>query len=370
MVFCNDITPTCDVCFEVLYGECNDVLTISLGLDASTTFFLNLTDKFDIVTPLTVTTDGSGDFTITQTWTQFFGDVEVEIFSDSGRTIPIVFIQNSIVYHCVILTQELSGSNNITPPDSFDDDSETYFTAGAITDIREKDVANTLIVGLKANNLFSKMVGLYLMSPTSLAAAAVNAKTPGTHDITYVNTPTHSANGVDFNGTTQYGDTNITPSTDLTLNDTHLSQYNRENTTTAGDTLSSRQAASALIAWTIRRAVDIMDIFMYNTGAGALTGVSNTRSDRLNLLTRRSITDMEVYRDGVSLATSIIGGGALPNEKLYISARNQVGVASFFDSREIVFDSVGLGLTNAEAIILTNLVDIYQRNVIFGGRNV
>ena len=119
MGFCNDITPTCDVCFEVLYGECNDVLTISLGLTPSTTFFLNLTDKFDIVTPLTVTTDGSGDFTITQTWTEFFGVVELEIFSDSGRTLIATFVQDSTVYNCVLLVQELSGSNNITPPSVF-----------------------------------------------------------------------------------------------------------------------------------------------------------------------------------------------------------------------------------------------------------
>ena len=116
MGFCNDITPTCDVCFEVLYGECNDVLTISLGLTPSTTFFLNLTDKFDIVTPLTVTTDGSGDFTITQTWTEFFGDVELEIFSDSGRTLIATFVQDSTVYNCVLLVQELSGSNDIVFP--------------------------------------------------------------------------------------------------------------------------------------------------------------------------------------------------------------------------------------------------------------
>lgn len=127
MGFCNDITPTCDVCFEVLYGECNDVLTISLGLTPSTTFYLNLTDKFDIVTPLTVTTDGSGDFTITQTWVEFFGDVEVEVFSDSGRTSIVTFVQNPNVYNCVILTQELSGSNSIITPGVFIDQFSLLF---------------------------------------------------------------------------------------------------------------------------------------------------------------------------------------------------------------------------------------------------
>lgn len=113
MGFCNNIDPNCDVCFEVLYGKCNDVLTLSLGLTPSTEFFLNLTDKFDIVTQLTVTTDISGDFTITQTWTEFFGDIEVEIYSDSDRTILVSIEQDFTAYACVLLTAELSGSNDL-----------------------------------------------------------------------------------------------------------------------------------------------------------------------------------------------------------------------------------------------------------------
>ena len=103
MGFCNDITPNCDTCFEFSYGECNDVLTLSLGLTALTIYYLNLIDKFDIVTQLTVTTDGAGDFTITQTWTEFFGAIEVNIFLDANRTIPVSFIVNSISYNCLIL---------------------------------------------------------------------------------------------------------------------------------------------------------------------------------------------------------------------------------------------------------------------------
>lgn len=114
MVFCNPISPNCDTCFEVVYGNCNDILTLSLGLDAATTYYLNLTDKFDVVTPLTVVTDGSGDFTITQTWTEFFGGIEITIFSDAGRTALVTVSQNGIAYNCVLLLRELTGQNEIT----------------------------------------------------------------------------------------------------------------------------------------------------------------------------------------------------------------------------------------------------------------
>lgn len=102
MGFCNKIAPTCDVCFEFSYGKCNDVLTFSLGLTGNTTFFLSLIDKFDIVTFLTVTTDASGDFTVTQTWTEFIGAVEILIFTDSARENLVPFVIGSTSFDCIV----------------------------------------------------------------------------------------------------------------------------------------------------------------------------------------------------------------------------------------------------------------------------
>ena len=102
MGFCNEITPTCDTCYELTYGECNDVITLSLGLTPLTVYFIDLIDKFSIVTPLTVTTDSNGDFTITQTWTEFFGAVEIQIYNDVGRVDLVTFTVNGTSFNCVI----------------------------------------------------------------------------------------------------------------------------------------------------------------------------------------------------------------------------------------------------------------------------
>lgn len=103
MGFCNDIIPTCDTCFTVVYGVCNDVLTLSLDLTPATTFYLDLIDKFDIITQLTVITDGNGDFTITQTWTQFAGAMELQIFLDEARTNQVNFSQGGVTFDCVVM---------------------------------------------------------------------------------------------------------------------------------------------------------------------------------------------------------------------------------------------------------------------------
>jgi len=103
MGFCNDITPTCDTCYEITYGNCNDTLTFNLGLGATTNYYLNLIDKYDIVNEEDVVTDGSGDFTIVQTWTEFFGAVEVEIYDDAPRTNRVSFTISGTTYDCIIL---------------------------------------------------------------------------------------------------------------------------------------------------------------------------------------------------------------------------------------------------------------------------
>lgn len=120
MGFCNDITPTCDVCFEATYGKCNDVFTLSLGLMPLTTYYLKLIDKYDIVTELVVITDAIGAFDITQTWTEFFGDVEIQIFSDSGRINLVTFTQNSIEFNCIIASSGGVTSSPIICPLTLD----------------------------------------------------------------------------------------------------------------------------------------------------------------------------------------------------------------------------------------------------------
>lgn len=123
MTVCDNPEVNCDVCFEVLIGDCLATITLSLGLTPSALFFFRLLDKSGRKYDFTATTDVLGDFTIDKTQlpddliNQFAGDFELQIFSDSGRTTLVIVVQNSTGYNCILLVQQLSGSNNITPPD-------------------------------------------------------------------------------------------------------------------------------------------------------------------------------------------------------------------------------------------------------------
>ena len=98
----------------------------------------------------------------------------------------------------------------------FDADALAAFTAieatGASLTGAQKAAANTLIVGMKANSIWTTTDCLYLLLGGTSAAHAVNWRTPGTFNMTWTNSPTHSANGVQFGGTS-HGRTGYNPST-------------------------------------------------------------------------------------------------------------------------------------------------------------
>ena len=117
------------------------------------------------------------------------------------------------------------GNNASSSAVAYDADAEAFFTAAGITDTTEKDAVNQLVLDFKggagcltpsSTDLWTNAAAIWSVSPTSLAAAAYNLRDTASFNYTWVNSPTHASTGVTFNGSTQYGDTNLSPSS-LTL---------------------------------------------------------------------------------------------------------------------------------------------------------
>lgn len=108
----------------------------------------------------------------------------------------------------------------------------TYIEDAGITDRGEIAAVNQLVKDLKGtgsttNNtdVWSDMNAIYPVSPTSLDAAKYNLKDTTSYNITWANSPTHSADGVVGNGSTQYGDTGFNINTDAALDSFGLTVY-------------------------------------------------------------------------------------------------------------------------------------------------
>jgi hypothetical protein len=116
--------------------------------------------------------------------------------------------------------------STITPIDA---DAQAFLTAAAITDPTITSAIDTLVVQLKADGIWTKMKALYPFVGGTASTHKYNLKNPLDTDaafrLTFSGGWTHSANGVQPNGTNGYADTFLIPSTQLSLNSTHIAGY-------------------------------------------------------------------------------------------------------------------------------------------------
>lgn len=94
----------------------------------------------------------------------------------------------------------------------YDSDAQAYFTAAGITDAGHKSAWNTFVLDCKANGNWTPLIAAYPVIGGTSGTHAINAKTPGTYNLTFTGI-THSSSGITGNGTTNNVDTGIQPST-------------------------------------------------------------------------------------------------------------------------------------------------------------
>lgn len=107
-------------------------------------------------------------------------------------------------------TSSTSSTTSTTTTIVYDPDAQAFFTAAGITDVTQKGAVNGLVQALKGYSLWTKMRAIYpFVGGTALNPTphTYNLKNPATYQITFSGVVAHSANGVQFDGSTGYGDT-------------------------------------------------------------------------------------------------------------------------------------------------------------------
>lgn len=234
---------------------------------------------------------------------------------------------------------------------SYDSDAQAYFTAlPSDPGTTFKDAWNTFVVSAKADGYYTKFIALYPLPGTSAGNNAVNAKNPGTFDITWSGTITHDSNGFTGNGGAVHGSTGITPSTHMTLNDTHLAVYCR---TTAA---SSNPDMGCIATDRINLACRIGSNAITEHGSVFIVS-ANSDGQGFFVTSRRSNTDLELYKNGSSMATNTsAGGGSLPNTVLAVGGSQGQGGSN----HNIAFASAGSGLTDTEVSNFYTAIQAFQ----------
>lgn len=106
------------------------------------------------------------------------------------------------------------GNDKVWPVSSFDPDAQAFLTASGITDPTIQNAINDLVLGLKSNNLWTKMVALYPLVGGTSSTNRWNLKDPRDLDaafrLTFFGGVTHSAAGIQGNASTGYAQTHNT----------------------------------------------------------------------------------------------------------------------------------------------------------------
>ena len=238
---------------------------------------------------------------------------------------------------------------------SGDADALAFFTAAGITDTTQKSAVNTLVTDLKTANIWTKMRALYPFVGGTAAQHRYNLKAPTTNASDFYLMPyggiTHSSNGVQFNGTTGYFDTQLTPFLILTQNSSHLSFYSRTNTSSLSDA-GGQDDLSPNGQFYLQVNNSNAYFSIKNADAGRVV-VANTNSQGMFLASRTAVSLLKGYKNdvlkGSNTTTSGAGGMNIPALLGGFNYRNSSGtITKYYTGKEFAFASIGDGLTDTE----------------------
>jgi hypothetical protein len=242
---------------------------------------------------------------------------------------------------------------------SFDADAVAFFnrvtTAGGTLSNTEKQAVNTLVVALKANSLWTPMKAIYPMVGASAAACAQNLKS-SSFTGTFTSGWTFASTGVTPNGTSAYMSTGLIPSTELTINNTHLSFYSRSNSlTTFGYDMACFNSGTQVIGISAYYASFTSGLsFQYTTTTPG--GIYGFNTNTLGLFIGNKLSTSHKFFKNNTLLTSATGNaGSLPTVNIGIG-----GFGTEFSNRQCAFASIGDGLTDTQASNFYTAVQAFQ----------
>jgi hypothetical protein len=250
---------------------------------------------------------------------------------------------------------------------SYDTDAQTYFTAveaaGGTISSGFKTAWNDFVVSQKGTD--GSWAKFQLVNPLlggTLNGARINAKTPGTFDLTWTGSPTVSATGVNYSGTSQFGDTGWVGSSGNVSDADGFSMgfYGRENA--QGYDMGVYESGKEFLC--LPNADGVYKV-MAAGGGFYLDSVELSTAGFIYINKPASGGLMRMYRNGTGYdasAHTLINTGTLP---IYVGAANDA--TDVYSTNEHAFYFIGKGLTSAEATKLdtdvATLMTALSRNV-------
>lgn len=260
-----------------------------------------------------------------------------------------------------------------------DADANAFISAASITDSTQQSAVQTLVTALKGFGLWgTKIIAAYPMVGGTANSHKYNLIDPRDLDAAYRlgfnGTLTHSASGVQGDGSTGYADTFFTPSTNFaSASSSHISFYQLELDTNGtsnvkiGAATNSSLANSTYIAWhgsgsTLSGAIGVIGANSSDSG-----GWTTTPTRGHYIATRNGNTTNVMYLNGSAHGTTGTSTGTMATVSLNLLAQNNPITRNIFSNKTCAFATIGTGLSATDAANLYSAIQAFQTTL---GRQV
>jgi hypothetical protein len=245
-----------------------------------------------------------------------------------------------------------------------DPDAVSFLASTILTDETQIQAVNNLVLDLKANNLWDKMTAIYPFVGASGDTHKYNLKNPTQFTVLFEGGWNHTNTGAATNGVNTRGNTQISPSTHLVQDDTHISIYARSTLgtrTNANVDIGNRPGGNFTVATYYAFRFFLSDMYS-NVSRTSFNYSGTTSAEGLGyfIFQRTSPTSHTVYKNATLLGTNTNNGGVLPSAQMWIGAN---GTISEWSDREYSFISFGRGFTPTEVTTLTSIIQTYQTSL-------
>jgi hypothetical protein len=204
---------------------------------------------------------------------------------------------------------------------TYDTNAAAFFSSAGITDVTQKIAINNLVIGLKADGLWTSMYAIYPFVGGTASTHKWNLKDPRDLNVAYRlqfnGGMTHSSNGILFNGTNGWADTSATNTTAT------FGAYTRNATDNGADYMGTQDSEfieDEFSYWQLINGFQVSHSTFIISYGFAFASTNNTIRTGLNTVTNDG--SQKYYKNGVlkNTASSVFLGS--PSINMGIGAIN------------------------------------------------
>ena len=253
---------------------------------------------------------------------------------------------------------------------AIDPDAQAFLMAAGIVDATITSAINNLVVGLKGASLWTKMKAIYPFVGGTATTHKFNLKDPRDLDVafrlTFFGGITHSANGVQGNGTNGYANTHFLPSINgISASWSHSIYTNSALSNANYVEIGCFDGTNSISIYS--RFTDTNGYFEAFSTSNRIVISNQTEIGNL-LVSRIASNDLRAYANGAQIGSTITGAsGSLPSIELNIMRYNRASGDLRYSARPLQFTHIGEGLTDTEAANFNTAIQALQTTL---SRNV